>query len=117
MYVKINGDVVESKTVRKNSFRPPVIEDCNSDDDSESNPQDNTKRSTMKKGVYCDSGCSKVKATLQKSNAILLSMKIMMVDLFPLEMVKVEFELQLLRKFLTSEVLFEGWLMCLDNNS
>ncbi|GJR83990.1 hypothetical protein Tco_0154775, partial [Tanacetum coccineum] len=30
-----NGNVVESKTVRKNSFRPLVIEDCNSDDDSE----------------------------------------------------------------------------------
>ncbi|GJU45379.1 hypothetical protein Tco_1202645, partial [Tanacetum coccineum] len=32
--VKNNGDVVEPKTVRKNSFRPPVIEDWNSDDDS-----------------------------------------------------------------------------------
>ncbi|GJW24386.1 hypothetical protein Tco_0038197, partial [Tanacetum coccineum] len=27
-----NGDAVEPKTVRKNSFRPPVIEDWNSDD-------------------------------------------------------------------------------------
>ncbi|GKF53827.1 hypothetical protein Tco_0160737 [Tanacetum coccineum] len=26
--VKNNGDDVEPKTVRKNSFRPPVIEDC-----------------------------------------------------------------------------------------
>ncbi|GJU62410.1 hypothetical protein Tco_1244245 [Tanacetum coccineum] len=33
--VKSNGDVVEPKTVRKNSFRPLVIEDWNSDDDSE----------------------------------------------------------------------------------
>ncbi|GKC09066.1 putative ribonuclease H-like domain-containing protein, partial [Tanacetum coccineum] len=33
--VKCNGDVVESKTVRKNKFRPPVIEDWNSDDKSE----------------------------------------------------------------------------------
>ncbi|GKB26058.1 ribonuclease H-like domain-containing protein, partial [Tanacetum coccineum] len=33
--VKSNGDAVESKTVRKNSFRPPVIEDWNSDDESE----------------------------------------------------------------------------------
>ncbi|GJZ41750.1 putative ribonuclease H-like domain-containing protein [Tanacetum coccineum] len=32
--VKSNGDAVEPKTVRKNSFRPPVIEDWNSDDDS-----------------------------------------------------------------------------------
>ncbi|GJX02712.1 hypothetical protein Tco_0188628 [Tanacetum coccineum] len=30
-----NNHVVEPKTVRKNSFRPPVIEDWNSDDDSE----------------------------------------------------------------------------------
>ncbi|GJR88847.1 putative ribonuclease H-like domain-containing protein [Tanacetum coccineum] len=33
--VKNNGDVVEPKTVRKNNFRPLVIEDWNSDDDSE----------------------------------------------------------------------------------
>ncbi|GKA63650.1 putative ribonuclease H-like domain-containing protein [Tanacetum coccineum] len=29
------GDAVEPKTVRKNSFSPPIIEDWNSDDDSE----------------------------------------------------------------------------------
>ncbi|GJY87534.1 hypothetical protein Tco_0502162, partial [Tanacetum coccineum] len=33
--VKNNGDAVKPKTVRKNSFRPPVIEDWNSDDESE----------------------------------------------------------------------------------
>ncbi|GJV27916.1 ribonuclease H-like domain-containing protein [Tanacetum coccineum] len=33
--VKSNSDAVEPKTIRMNSFRPPVIEDCNSDDDSE----------------------------------------------------------------------------------
>ncbi|GKD93404.1 ribonuclease H-like domain-containing protein, partial [Tanacetum coccineum] len=33
--VKRNGDAVEPKTVRKNSFRPPVIEDWNSDDENE----------------------------------------------------------------------------------
>ncbi|GJT70299.1 ribonuclease H-like domain-containing protein [Tanacetum coccineum] len=33
--VKNNGDAVEPKTVRMKSFRPPVIEDWNSDDDSE----------------------------------------------------------------------------------
>ncbi|GJQ89391.1 hypothetical protein Tco_0000530 [Tanacetum coccineum] len=32
--VKNNGDAVEPKTIRKNSFRPPVIKDWNSDDDS-----------------------------------------------------------------------------------
>nr|GEV07903.1 ribonuclease H-like domain-containing protein [Tanacetum cinerariifolium] len=35
--VKIKGvfNTVESKTIRKNSFRPPIIEDWNSDDESE----------------------------------------------------------------------------------
>ncbi|GKF12978.1 hypothetical protein Tco_0050904, partial [Tanacetum coccineum] len=33
--VKRNGDAVEPKIVRKNSFRPPIIEDWNSDDESE----------------------------------------------------------------------------------
>ncbi|GJS48801.1 ribonuclease H-like domain-containing protein [Tanacetum coccineum] len=33
--VKNNGDAVEPKTIRKNSFRPLVIEDWNSNDDSE----------------------------------------------------------------------------------
>ncbi|GJV38649.1 hypothetical protein Tco_1411126 [Tanacetum coccineum] len=33
--VKNNGDAVKPKTDRKNRFRPPVIEDWNSDDDSE----------------------------------------------------------------------------------
>ncbi|GKC80673.1 hypothetical protein Tco_1131447 [Tanacetum coccineum] len=33
--IKSNSDAVEPKTVRMNSFRPPVIEDCNSDNDSE----------------------------------------------------------------------------------
>ncbi|GKF06425.1 hypothetical protein Tco_0037093, partial [Tanacetum coccineum] len=33
--VKSNGDAVEPKIVRMNSFRPPVIEDWNSDDESE----------------------------------------------------------------------------------
>ncbi|GJY20931.1 putative ribonuclease H-like domain-containing protein, partial [Tanacetum coccineum] len=37
--VKSNGDAVEPKTVRKNNFRPPVIEDWNSDDDSEKGKQ------------------------------------------------------------------------------
>ncbi|GKD43765.1 hypothetical protein Tco_1268410, partial [Tanacetum coccineum] len=33
--VKNNGDTVKPKTVRKNSFRPPVIEDWNFNDDGE----------------------------------------------------------------------------------
>ncbi|GKB10025.1 putative ribonuclease H-like domain-containing protein [Tanacetum coccineum] len=46
---------IEPKTVRKNSFRPPVIEDWNSNDDSEGKPQRNV---TREKGVI-DSGCSR----------------------------------------------------------
>ncbi|GKD87398.1 hypothetical protein Tco_1358552, partial [Tanacetum coccineum] len=49
--VKSNGDSVEPKTVRKNSFRPLVIEDWNSDDESEVEiiPKDKTVSSSTKK--------------------------------------------------------------------
>ncbi|GJU08767.1 putative ribonuclease H-like domain-containing protein [Tanacetum coccineum] len=50
-----NSDAVEPKTVRMNSFRPPVIEDWNFDDDSEGNPQ---QKEYKEKGVI-DSGCSR----------------------------------------------------------
>ncbi|GJZ87564.1 hypothetical protein Tco_0659174, partial [Tanacetum coccineum] len=62
--VKSNGDVVEPKTVRKNSFRPPVIEDWNSNDESDVEiiPKDKTGNPQQKeykeKGVI-DSGCSR----------------------------------------------------------
>ncbi|GJR76250.1 putative ribonuclease H-like domain-containing protein [Tanacetum coccineum] len=51
--VKSNGHAVEHKTVRKNSFRPPVIEDWNSNDDSEGNPQ----QKEYKEKEVIDSGC------------------------------------------------------------
>ncbi|GJS55471.1 ribonuclease H-like domain-containing protein [Tanacetum coccineum] len=35
--VKNNGDAVEPKTIRENNFIPPIIEDWNSDDESEIN--------------------------------------------------------------------------------
>ncbi|GJR18729.1 ribonuclease H-like domain-containing protein [Tanacetum coccineum] len=49
--VKSNGDAVEPKTVRKNSFRPPIIKDWNSDDESEIEiiPKDKTVSSSTKK--------------------------------------------------------------------
>ncbi|GJZ56325.1 hypothetical protein Tco_0611518, partial [Tanacetum coccineum] len=51
--VKNNGNAVEPKTVKKNSFRPPVIEDWNSDDESEvefiPNVKDKTVRPSTKK--------------------------------------------------------------------
>ncbi|GJS72056.1 ribonuclease H-like domain-containing protein [Tanacetum coccineum] len=46
--VKNNGDAVEPKTIRKNSFRPPVIEDWNSDDDSEVEFIPNVKDKTVR---------------------------------------------------------------------
>ncbi|GJY29376.1 hypothetical protein Tco_0405143 [Tanacetum coccineum] len=49
--VKSNDDAVEPKTVRNNSFRPPVIEDWNSDDESEVEiiPKDKTISSSTEK--------------------------------------------------------------------
>ncbi|GJS27591.1 hypothetical protein Tco_0488211 [Tanacetum coccineum] len=51
--VKNIRDAVEPKTIRKNSFRPPVIEDLNSDDDSEvefiPNVEDKTVRPSTEK--------------------------------------------------------------------
>ncbi|GJZ27067.1 copia protein [Tanacetum coccineum] len=46
--VKNNDDAIEPKTVRKNSFRPPVIEDWNSDDDSEVEFIPNVKDKTVR---------------------------------------------------------------------
>ncbi|GJX59115.1 ribonuclease H-like domain-containing protein [Tanacetum coccineum] len=46
--VKSNGDIVEPKTVRKNSYRPPVIEDWNSNDDSEVEFIPNVKDKTVR---------------------------------------------------------------------
>ncbi|GJW39422.1 putative ribonuclease H-like domain-containing protein [Tanacetum coccineum] len=49
--VKSNSDAVEPKTVRMNSFIPPVIEDWNSDDESEVEiiPKDKTVSSSTEK--------------------------------------------------------------------
>ncbi|GKC88468.1 ribonuclease H-like domain-containing protein [Tanacetum coccineum] len=49
--VKSNGDAVEPKTVMMNNFRPPVIEDWNSDDESEVEiiPKDKTVSSSTEK--------------------------------------------------------------------
>ncbi|GKE81855.1 hypothetical protein Tco_1551855, partial [Tanacetum coccineum] len=78
--VKSNGDAVEPKTVRKNSFRPPVIEDWNSDDDSEvefiPNLEDKTVRPSTKKIKFVKSTIETVEkkivpqAVLTKSGKI-----------------------------------------------
>ncbi|GJT95549.1 ribonuclease H-like domain-containing protein, partial [Tanacetum coccineum] len=46
--VKSNGDAVEPKTIRKNSFRPPVIEDWISDDEREVEIIPNVKNKTVR---------------------------------------------------------------------
>nr|GEW38184.1 putative ribonuclease H-like domain-containing protein [Tanacetum cinerariifolium] len=48
-------NTLETKHVRKNSFSPPIIEDWNSDDESEGNPQ----QKEYKEKEVNDSGCSK----------------------------------------------------------
>nr|GEX70251.1 putative ribonuclease H-like domain-containing protein [Tanacetum cinerariifolium] len=68
--VKSKGaySTIETKPIMKNNFIPPIIEDCNSNDESE------------------------------ETNAISLIMKIIMVDLFPLDMDKAEFLAKLLNE-------------------
>ncbi|GJS36435.1 ribonuclease H-like domain-containing protein [Tanacetum coccineum] len=64
--VKSNGDAIESKIVRKNNFRSPVIEDWNPDDDSEvefiPNVEDKTVRPSTKKIKFVKS----VRKTVEK---------------------------------------------------
>ncbi|GKF08139.1 hypothetical protein Tco_0042363, partial [Tanacetum coccineum] len=64
--VKNNGDAVEPKTIRKNSFTPLVIEDWKSDDDSEveiiPNVKDKTVRPSTKKIKFIKSA----KETVEK---------------------------------------------------
>ncbi|GJU24403.1 putative ribonuclease H-like domain-containing protein [Tanacetum coccineum] len=71
--VKSNGDAVEPKTVSKNSFRPPVIEDWNSDDESEvllRVPRKDNIYSVDLKSVVPTKGltCLFAKATIDESN-------------------------------------------------
>ncbi|GJZ58287.1 putative ribonuclease H-like domain-containing protein [Tanacetum coccineum] len=56
--VKRNGDAVEPKTIRKNNFRPPVIEDWNYDDENEVEiiPKDKTVSSSIEKIKLVKSG-------------------------------------------------------------
>ncbi|GJS86256.1 40S ribosomal protein S17 [Tanacetum coccineum] len=49
--VKSNGDAVDPKTVRKNNFRPPVIEDWNSDDDNEVDFIPNVENTTIRPSI------------------------------------------------------------------
>ncbi|GKB56257.1 putative ribonuclease H-like domain-containing protein, partial [Tanacetum coccineum] len=80
---------VEPKTIR-NNFGSPIIKDWSSDDESDVDviPKVETVRPSTKEIKYVKPGRETVE---KETNVIFLDMKIMMVDLFPLEMVKVEF--------------------------
>nr|GEV91461.1 retrovirus-related Pol polyprotein from transposon TNT 1-94 [Tanacetum cinerariifolium] len=71
--------IEEPKLVMKNNFSPPIIEDWYSDD--ESNPQ---QKEYKEKGVI-NSGCS---MHMTRNKCYLTDLKLMMVDLFPLEIEK-----------------------------
>ncbi|GJT43979.1 hypothetical protein Tco_0952694 [Tanacetum coccineum] len=70
--VKSNGDAVKPKTVRKNSFRPPVIKDWNSDDDSEvefiTNVEDKTVRPSTEKIKFVKETVEKVETPKQNKH-------------------------------------------------
>ncbi|GJV94811.1 hypothetical protein Tco_1546388, partial [Tanacetum coccineum] len=70
--VKSNGDAVEPKTIRKNNFRPPVIEDWNSDDDSEvefiPNVEDKTVRPSTEKIKFVRETVEKVETPKQNKH-------------------------------------------------
>ncbi|GJW32730.1 ribonuclease H-like domain-containing protein [Tanacetum coccineum] len=67
--VKNNSDAVEPKTIRKNSSRPPVIEDWNSDDDSEvefiPNVKDKTVRPSTEKIKFVKSARETVEKVIR----------------------------------------------------
>ncbi|GJX97344.1 putative ribonuclease H-like domain-containing protein, partial [Tanacetum coccineum] len=69
--VKSNDDAVEPKTVRKNSVRPPVIEDWNSVDESEVGiiPKDKTVSSSIEKIKFVKSARETIeKVEISKQN-------------------------------------------------
>ncbi|GJW37795.1 hypothetical protein Tco_0060715 [Tanacetum coccineum] len=79
--VKTNGDAVEPKTVRKNSFRPLVIEDWNSNDESkvEIIPKDKTVSSSIEKLKFVNSAreiVEKVETSKQNIHYIFINVGI-----------------------------------------
>ncbi|GJR66878.1 ribonuclease H-like domain-containing protein [Tanacetum coccineum] len=64
--VKNNGDPVEPKTVRKNSFRLPIIEDWNSDDDSKVEFIPNVKDKTVRPSTEKIKFIKSVRETVEK---------------------------------------------------
>ncbi|GJW89353.1 ribonuclease H-like domain-containing protein [Tanacetum coccineum] len=72
--VKNNGDVVEPKTVRMNSFRPLVIEDWNSDDESKvefiPNVKDKTVSSSTEKIKFVKSARETVEKGIKREFSV-----------------------------------------------
>ncbi|GJX81022.1 ribonuclease H-like domain-containing protein [Tanacetum coccineum] len=64
--VKNNSDAVEPKTVRKNSFSPPIIEDWNSDDESEVEFIPNVKDKTVRPSTEKIKLVKSAKETIEK---------------------------------------------------
>ncbi|GJX73299.1 ribonuclease H-like domain-containing protein [Tanacetum coccineum] len=64
--VKNNSDAVEPKTIRKNSFRPPVIEDWNSDDNSEVEFIPNVKDKTVRPSTEKINFVKSARKTIEK---------------------------------------------------
>ncbi|GKF24217.1 hypothetical protein Tco_0076539, partial [Tanacetum coccineum] len=68
--VKNNGDAVEPKIVRKNSFRPSVIEDWNSDDESEVEFIPNVKDKTVRPSTEKIKFVKTARETVEKVNTV-----------------------------------------------
>ncbi|GJS33387.1 hypothetical protein Tco_0531769 [Tanacetum coccineum] len=68
--VKNNYDAVEPKTVWKNSFRPLVIEDWNSDDDSEVEIIPNVKDKTVRPSTEKIKFVKSTRETVEKNNLL-----------------------------------------------
>ncbi|GJZ10799.1 putative ribonuclease H-like domain-containing protein, partial [Tanacetum coccineum] len=72
--VKSNGDALEPKTARKNSFRPPFIEDWNFDDDSEAefipNVEDKTIRPNTEKITFVKSARETVEKGIKREFSV-----------------------------------------------
>nr|GEV45866.1 hypothetical protein [Tanacetum cinerariifolium] len=83
---------VETKHVKKNSFSHLIIEDWISDDESDVEFKPKVKDKNVRPRIEKIKFVKTARETEEmETNAILLIMKIIMVDLFPLEMVKVEY--------------------------
>nr|GEV66137.1 putative ribonuclease H-like domain-containing protein [Tanacetum cinerariifolium] len=85
---------VKTKLVMKNNFSPPIIKDYNFDDESEVEFEPKVEVKTVRPSIEKIKFVKTAKEIEKETNAILLIMKIMMVDLFLLEMVKAAFPIK-----------------------